>query len=76
MPVPLNEQIKQARERVGLSVTELAKQAGTSRAAIYGYESGAISPSLETAQRILACTGSRIVVTSSPPLRKGIPSQP
>lgn len=66
MSVPLNEQIKQARESSGLSVTELAKLAGTSRAAIYGYESGSVSPSLETAQRVLACTGSHIVVVQTP----------
>lgn len=62
MPLPLNEQIRQARESCGLSVTELARRAGTSRAAIYSYESGTISPSLDTAQRVLACLGSSIVV--------------
>ena len=51
----LGDQMRLAREHSGISVTEAARGSRTSRSAIYSYESGAISPSLETAQRILTC---------------------
>ena len=46
----------------GLSISEVARRAGTSRAAISSYESGVVSPSLETAQRVLATLGCTLVV--------------
>lgn len=61
---PLNEQIRMARESAGLTVSEVARRASTSRAAIYAYENGDVSPSIETAQRILAASGSALVVQS------------
>lgn len=59
---PLSEQLRTAREEARLSVSELARRAKTSRAAIYAYESGEVSPSLQTAQRVLAAAGYELVV--------------
>ena len=49
--------IKLARRDAGLSQRELAKRAGTSQAAIAGYESGKRSPTLETLARIVRAAG-------------------
>jgi predicted transcriptional regulator len=64
---PLSAQLRAARVDAGLSVSEVARRAHTSRAAIYAYESGAISPSLDTAQRVLAASGSELVVLPTTP---------
>ena len=44
---PLNRIIKDAREKAGLRVEELAARVGVTRAAIYQWESGATKPSRE-----------------------------
>ena len=49
--------IRVARERAGLSKRELARRAGTSPAAIVKYESGQVSPTVDTLNRIVACAG-------------------
>jgi transcriptional regulator with XRE-family HTH domain len=49
--------ITRARERAGLSKRELARRAGTSPAAIVGYEQGARDPSVGTLSRILRAAG-------------------
>lgn len=54
--------IKRARLRAGLTQHALAARAGTSQATISAYESGRKQPSLETLDRILAATGSRLTV--------------
>jgi len=76
--LPLNEQLRAARLRVGLSVAEVARRANTSRAAIHAYESGTVSPSLDTAQRILAAMGYALTVsplaTPGAALRHGTPA--
>ncbi|MGV8846077.1 helix-turn-helix domain-containing protein [Tessaracoccus sp.] len=59
---PLNEQIRSARTSAGLSVSEVARRARTSRAAVHAYETGEVSPSLETAQRVLAASGCTLTV--------------
>lgn len=46
-----------AREEAGLTQGALAQLAGTSQAAIAGYESGARQPTLPTLYRILRCAG-------------------
>ncbi len=56
--------LKRARENAGLSVSALARAAGTSRAAVHAYETGARSPSLGTAERLLACCGYALEITS------------
>ena len=49
--------IRVAREKSGLSKRELARRAGTSPAAIVKYESGAMSPTVDTLNRILRVAG-------------------
>ena len=56
---PLSDRLRAAREAAGLSVSEVARRARTSRAAIYACEPGETSPSLDTAQRVLAASGAR-----------------
>ncbi len=62
--LPLGDQMRLARQHSGISVTEAARRSHTSRSAIYSYESGAISPSLETAQRILTCMDHKLRVVA------------
>jgi transcriptional regulator with XRE-family HTH domain len=49
-----------AREAAGLSKTALAARAHTSRSTLSAYEHGRVSPTLATAERILAATGHRL----------------
>lgn len=49
--------LSRAREDADMSVGDLARAAGTSRSAIYAYETGERDPSLTTANRLLACCG-------------------
>jgi transcriptional regulator with XRE-family HTH domain len=51
-----------AREAAGLSKTDLAKRARTSRPTLSAYEHGRVSPTLDTVERILAATGHRLTV--------------
>lgn len=54
--------VRRARLRAGLTQHALAARAGTSQATISAYESGRKQPSLDTLDRILAATGSRLTV--------------
>ncbi len=54
--------VKVAREAAGLSKTELAARAETSRPTLSAYEHGRVSPTLVTLDRILAAAGHRLVV--------------
>ncbi len=49
--------VREARERAGLSQSELAAQARTSQSAVARYEGGRASPRLDTARRLLAACG-------------------
>jgi transcriptional regulator with XRE-family HTH domain len=51
-----------ARRAAGLSQQELARRAGTSRTTLSAYEHGARSPTLDTAQRLLAAAGAEFQV--------------
>lgn len=53
--------IRAARKRAGLTQGELARRAGTSRPTVSAYEAGTKSPSLATAQRLLAALGAHLV---------------
>lgn len=55
-----------AREAAGLSKTDLARRARTSRTTLSAYEHGRVSPTLDTVDRILEATGHRL--TTSPVL--------
>ncbi len=52
-----------ARAGAGLSVSELARRAGTSRPTVSAYEHGRVSPTLDTLERLLAATGNHLTVT-------------
>lgn len=54
--------LKQAREAAGLSQAHLARGAGTSRPTLSAYEQGRKSPTLDTAQRILAAAGFELTI--------------
>jgi transcriptional regulator with XRE-family HTH domain len=54
------------REAAGLSKTDLAQRARTSRTTLSAYEHGRVSPTLDTAERILAAADHRL--TASPML--------
>lgn len=55
-------QLRAARQEAGVSIAELARRVGTSRALIHSYEKGAVSPTVTTAGRVLACLGHVIVI--------------
>jgi len=52
MPVPTPEEIRQARKKLGITQTELAKRAGVSQAYIAKIESGQADPKLSTLRMI------------------------
>jgi predicted transcriptional regulator len=56
------DELRAARESAGLSIAELARRIGTSRAVIHGYENGSVSPTVAKAQRLLECVGHTLVV--------------
>lgn len=62
MSTPLNEQFRAARLDANLTVAELARLVGTSRAAIHAYETGTRSPTVSTAERILGAMGCTLKV--------------
>lgn len=49
--------IGQARARAGLTQAELARRAGTTQSAIARWESGKVSPKVETLDRIVRACG-------------------
>lgn len=49
--------VRQARQRAGMSLRELAARAGTSHATLSAYENGAKTPSVTTLQRIVRAAG-------------------
>lgn len=49
--------IEKARRQAGITQNELARRAGTSRPTLSAYEHGRKSPTLETADRLLAAAG-------------------
>ncbi len=55
--------LKQARVDAGLSQAELAARASTSQAAVARYESGAVSPSVATLERLIHATGAELLLS-------------
>ena len=49
--------LARARDESGLTQSEVARRAGTSRPTLSAYEHGRTSPTMDTAQRVLAATG-------------------
>lgn len=60
------ELITRLRREAGFTQAELARRAATSQAAIARYESGAVSPSVATLERIARAAGSTLILRSSP----------
>jgi transcriptional regulator with XRE-family HTH domain len=60
----IGDRIRASREQAGLSQAELARRTGTSQATISAYERGSKQPSVDTLDRLLAATGSRLVIES------------
>jgi DNA-binding XRE family transcriptional regulator len=58
-----NSLIEEARRRSGLTQDDLAQKAGTSRPTLSAYEHGRKSPTLETADRLVAAAGFRFGLT-------------
>jgi len=52
--------LKQARNRAGLSQSELARRAAVAQSVISAYESGARQPSLPVLERLVAAAGLRL----------------
>jgi predicted transcriptional regulator len=64
--VSIAEALRQARERAGLSVSTLARNAQTSRAAIHAYETGTREPNVATALRLLRACGYTMGIIPNP----------
>lgn len=56
--------LRHARRRAGMSQRELARLTGIAQPAIARIERGAVSPTVETLERLLAGTGSTLEVAS------------
>ena len=55
-----------ARNRAGLTQTELARKMGTTQPVVARMEGGRIQPSLRTLQRLAQATGSRLAIRFEP----------
>lgn len=60
------ELIRQARLAAGLTQAELARRAGTSQPAVARYESGEVSPSVRTLERLLYALGRQLRLVAVP----------
>ena len=58
--------LRRARRRSALSLRALAREAGTSHATLVAYESGRVTPSVETLDRIVRAAGFTVTATLSP----------
>ncbi len=65
----IGQQIAEARERAGLTQTQLAERAGTAQSAISAYEAGRKVPSADTFVRLLAAAGARLEIVEREPVR-------
>lgn len=61
--IRLAHELRELREKRGLSQRELANRVGTTQSAIARLESGQISPSLPTLDRVAAALDADVVVT-------------
>jgi predicted nucleotidyltransferase/DNA-binding XRE family transcriptional regulator len=67
--VTVPDLITRLRHQAGLTQAELARRAATSQAAIARYESGAVSPSVATLERIARAAGANLILSSAPSTR-------
>jgi len=62
--------LTKARIRAGMTGAELARRSGTSRPTLSAYEHGHVSPTLDTAERVLEATGHRLAIVQRPKWRQ------
>jgi transcriptional regulator with XRE-family HTH domain len=58
--------IRRARRRSGLTLRALARRAGTSHSALAAYESGRVTPTVDTFERIVRAAGFTVTATLTP----------
>ncbi|MBC8363819.1 MAG: helix-turn-helix transcriptional regulator [Actinobacteria bacterium] len=63
--------IRRARRRSGLGLRALARAAGTSHATLSAYESGSVTPSVATLERIVGAAGFTIQTELRPRVDAG-----
>ncbi len=59
--------LRAARAAADLSQAALAERTSTSQATISAYENGRKAPALETLERLLLATGTRLTIEAAPP---------
>src|ERR1017187_6616201 len=62
----LAEAVIDARNRVGLTQTELARKMGTTQPVVARLEGGRSRPSMRTLERLAQATGSRLLIGFAP----------
>jgi transcriptional regulator with XRE-family HTH domain len=55
-----------ARNRVGLTQTELARKMGTTQPVVARLEGGRVRPSMRTLERLASATGTRLLISFEP----------
>jgi predicted nucleotidyltransferase/DNA-binding XRE family transcriptional regulator len=72
------ELLREARTRVGLSQSELARRAGVPQSVISEYEAGKRQPAMPTLARLVAATGHELTLglERSDPTVRGLPDSP
>jgi hypothetical protein len=70
--------VKDARQRAGLSQSELARRAGVTQPVISAYESGRREPSVTLLTKLVEASGHRLLIGVSPlpGLCRGLPDTP
>lgn len=70
--------LREARQRAGLSQTELARRAGVAQSVVSAYENGRREPSVGTLARLVQATGHRLHVeaVAVPGATRGLPDTP
>ena len=70
--------VRDARQRAGLSQSELARRAGVTQPVISAYESGHREPSMTMLTKLVEASGHRLLVDVAPlsGLRRGLPDTP
>lgn len=65
--------IREARDRAGMTQNDLAARAQTAQSAISRVECDSISPTVDTLERLIECTGARLQIALSLPPAAPIP---
>jgi predicted nucleotidyltransferase/DNA-binding XRE family transcriptional regulator len=70
--------LRMARERAGLSQSELARRSGVAQSVVSAYEAGKRQPALPTLSKLIAATGHTLAINleRSDPSVRGLPDTP